>query len=468
MTKMNKRIKINTPGINGERGSAIVWISIMMIVMIGMASLVVDVGFIQRERTRMQGACDAAALAGAKQLPFDAASLLSARDLAAKNGFTHGEDDVTVEGARNPDGAHPGYYQVQISHPIHFFLAPIMGYNQGVISVDATASYTSPLPMYISGSSGQYGVNGIQNLSCFGPYGYFSYGDAYSTKWLNNGNDNPYYNEDGYDFMVEVKSDYFAKNGTNQIVFQVFDPDCWNVGDAQDAGTGKVDEIRPAPSYPHPQPSTKYTTTKFELYAPDSTPGDYSDDTLIASATWTPSMKTSDMKWVTPGGWELNLATYGYGKYRINVETTNGSSENGFNLRAGNPTACGGGTWFPDNGTEITAVGTLPINFNVSATVTVDLGYIPPEAGGYNVFVNKFDTDVGAKSVVYSDQYGNTWPGVLAGDGTFKIDKLAIPQGYGGGRLYAKYTAGAQDTSSWQLYFDGQSSEGPSDLKLVD
>lgn len=451
-----------------QRGSALVWMVVLTAVSIGMASLVIDVGFIQRERARMQRAVDAAALAGAKQLPYEDMALIRARDLAMVNGYTHGQDEVAVSGERNPDGMHSGWYQVSISKPINFFLAPILGYNSGVIVVNATASYTSPLPMYISGSSGEYGTNGIMNLSCFGPYAPFTYGDCHSPKWLNNGDDNPYYNEDGYNFILEIKDDYFAKNGTNEIEIQIFDPDTWNIGNANDAGPGKVDEIRYAPGSPHPQPISKYTTTKFQLFAPDDTPGDYEDDTLIAEAQWGPGDNWSDMQWITPDGWAFNLAVYGYGKYRLNVETTDGSSENGFNLRAGAPDFLNEEDWFPDNGTEIMALGSLPINFNQNGTVDVDLGYIPPEAAGFNVYINKFDTDVGAKSVVYYDEYGNSWPGVLSGNGTFKIDVITIPDSYPGGRIFAQYVAGLQDTSVWELYFDGNLNDGPADLRLVD
>jgi Flp pilus assembly protein TadG len=453
-----------------ESGTILAWGVMLMIVGIGAASLVVDVGFIQRQRARMQNTCDAAALAGAKQLPNADTALTKARDMSSKNGYTHGESGVTLTGKQNPDGLHPGYYKVTLSKPINFFLAPIMGYKNGTITMSATAEYTSPLPIYISATTGQYGVNGIENLSSFGPYGEYDYGDCYSTRWLNNGQSNPNYQPNGYDFFVNVGNDYFAKNGTNQVCFQVYDPDCWNVGDAPDAGTGKVDEIRDAPGSPHPQPSSKYDTTVFKLYAPDNTPDNFDDDILIASATYTPSSHTTDLKWVTPSGFQINLATYGYGRYRMNEQTTNGSSENGFNFRAGAPAKVVDppSNWNPNNGTAITAVGSLPINFNVSGTVDINFGYIPSAAAGSNVYVNKFDTDVGAQSVSYYDDLGNHWSGTLATNGTFKLDTLVIPKNYPGSVLHAKYTAGSQDTSVWMMYMDGRLTGVPGVLKLVD
>lgn len=463
---LNSR-KLNSGRRKAERGSVLTWVVVLTVVSIGMASLVIDVGFIQHERAKMQMACDAAALAGAKQLPFEVDSLLRARDLAENNGYSHGSDGISVTGLRNPDGNHSGWYQVTISKPIDFFFAPVLGYTDGTIVVDATAAYTSPLPLYIASSSGEYGTSGIMNLSCFGPYAYYSYGDAYSVQWLNNGDDNPHYMDGGYNFILEIGADYYAKNGTNEVRVQIFDPNCWNIGNANDAGPGKVDEIRTAPGGAHPQPTSKYTTTQYQLYAPDSTPSDFDDDTLIAQATWSPGMTTGDMQWVTPSGWGFNLSAYGTGKYRINVKTLDGSSENGFNLRAGSPAAVAG-TWFPDNGTEITALGTLPINFNQTGTVDIDLGYIPPEAAGFNVYISNFDTDVGSESILFYDEYGNSWPGTLSANGTFSTDIIEIPAGYQGGKLFAEYRAGAQDTSSWQLYFDGYLDDAPGDLKLVD
>jgi len=448
------------------KGAVMVWVSMLLIVIAGFSSLVIDMGRINTLRAKMQRACDAAALAGAKQLPDESLCRVKALDLAAANYFVDGQDGIEVTCTRNPDGIHTGWYQVEISKPINYFFAPVLGYTDGVITINATASYTTLLPLYISSSLDEYGTNGIMNLSVFGPYAPYSYGDAYSTIELNNGDENPNYVDHGYDFIVDVKDDYIAVNGTTEICFEVFDPGCWNIGNASNAGAGKVDEIRDAPGWPHSQPSDKYTETKYELYAPSDTPDDFTDDTLIAEF----SMRRGeeyDMEWALMDGWSLDLATYGIGKYRINAKSIDGSSENGFNLRAGPPLE-EDEDFNPYNSTEITATGRLPINFNTSGTVNIDLGYIPSEAGGSSVYINKFDTDVGAKSVIYYDDYGHTWPGQLAGNATFKLDTIQIPEGYAGGHLYAEYVAGSQDTSSWELYFDGWWEEGPGELKLVD
>ncbi|MCD6217685.1 hypothetical protein J7L05_07470 [bacterium] len=451
-----------------EDGSTLVWTCVLTMVLLGFTSLVVDVGFINHQVAEMQKTADAAALAGAKQLPDESMAGAFALDLSEKNGYQDGVEGVQVNCVRNPDGCHSGWFQVQLSKPINYFFAPLLGYDDGVINVHATASYVSPLPLDINGG-GNYGFNGIQNLSVFGPYAPYTYGDCFSTQWLNNGDDNPEYNDEGYNFKLMVPGNYAAINGTNEMWVEVFDPETWNIGNAANAGDGRVDEIRSAPGGGHPQPDSRYTTTTFQLFAPDDTPADLDDDVMIAEATYGPGddPTLTDMQWVKGSDWEINLAAWGTGDYRINVKTIDGSSENGFNLRAGPPRE-EEDEFDSSNGTSITATGNLPMNFNTSGTVDINLGEIPPEAAGFDVYVDKFDTDVGAKTVSYYDDLGNSWPGQLSGNGTWKLDVLTMPDGYPGSTLYAQYQAGSQDTSVWQMYFDGFLPGAPAILRLVD
>lgn len=446
------------------RGNTLVFMVITAASVFGIATLVVDAGVLYGERTRMQRAADAAALAGVSQLPFELLARQEALRLAEENTYVEGENGVVINTVRNPTGVNPGWYEVTISRPRNLFFAPLLGVESSSVRATATASIFSPLPLNINGG-GQYGTNGIQNLSVFGPHAYYSYGDAFSPRWLNNGQPNPQYNENGYDFFLTVPGNYSSINGTNMLRVELFDPDTWNVGNATDAGTGKVDEIRSNPPGV-PSPNSIYTTTRFQLFAPSSNPNNPSADILIAEATYGPGQTASDMKWVTPTGFEFNINTYGTGNYRLNVKTLDGASENGFNLRAGPPRAAGE-PFNPNNGTDVTAIGNLPINFNVSGTVDIELGKIPQEAAGSRIYIDKFDTDVGAKDIVYYDEHGNSWPGQLSGDGTWKLDILTIPQGYQGGKMFARYRAGAQDTSVWQMYWEGFVPGGPSVIRLV-
>ena len=150
--------------------------------------------------------------------------------------------------------------------------------------------------------------------------------------------------------------------------------------------------------------------------------------------------------------------------FRINVQSIEGSSENGFNLRAGPP--LGRREEFNDeNGTHIAGSGRLPINFNTSGTVRVQLGNVP--AGATQITVDKFDTDVDSKSVVYTDgTYSYT--GKLTKNDEFLPDVLNLPANYPGGKWWATYEAGRQDTSSWSMRYSGPPSGRPPLVRLVE
>jgi hypothetical protein len=70
-----------------ERGQAIVLMTLSLVVMMGMATLVLDVGNWYHTKRRLQGTADAAALAGAQLLPTDSSGAQSqALAYANKNG----------------------------------------------------------------------------------------------------------------------------------------------------------------------------------------------------------------------------------------------------------------------------------------------------------------------------------------------------------------------------------------------
>jgi hypothetical protein len=80
-----------------ENGQAIVLMALSLVVIMGMAALVVDVGSWYHTRRHLQGTADAAALAGAQLLPADSSGAQSmALDYANKNGGNVLGADITV------------------------------------------------------------------------------------------------------------------------------------------------------------------------------------------------------------------------------------------------------------------------------------------------------------------------------------------------------------------------------------
>src|SRR5947208_10695344 len=80
-----------------ERGQALVLTAVAMVMCMGMAALVLDVGNWFRDKRRLQGTADAAALAGAQVLPNDAsAAQAQALSYANKNGGDVAGADIAI------------------------------------------------------------------------------------------------------------------------------------------------------------------------------------------------------------------------------------------------------------------------------------------------------------------------------------------------------------------------------------
>ena len=76
--------------IRDERGQALVEFAIMLPVLLLLAALVLFSGLTTYELTRLQGAANAAAQAGARELPDQDAAQAKALELAQANGYSEG------------------------------------------------------------------------------------------------------------------------------------------------------------------------------------------------------------------------------------------------------------------------------------------------------------------------------------------------------------------------------------------
>ena len=478
-----------------------VYTALGLAVALMMAAIVIDNGILYQRKAAMQVAADSAALSGAYTLANFGTSYqayLSAGNMAARpenGGYTtikalpgnsnsnyvadvgNAKFTVTYPSADEAGAQHNNWFKVTLSRPEPSLFSGMWPLNRQELglSASATALYETLAPLEIKGK-GTYGVApGPVNLSVFGPNGKYSFGDCYSTKWLDDGKTrNADYNPNGYDFIVNVPEK--IKNAEVEI----FDPDCYNGNGVADASASAIDEFRTQTGQGHDTVADA-TTTQYSLYWDKGT-NDPGDDVLIGTKSWGFD-STTDMKWID--AFRFDRSQYKVGGFRLNVRSTSGSSENGFDLRAGptrDATTTTNGNkiipvaappFDPNNGTSIQAEGHLPINFNIGGSVKITLGTVPPQAGGSDLIIRKFDTDVDSKSIIYTcDKLpGMSWPGKLSTNGTFAKDTLHIPDSYrnlaDGGTWYAQYVAGNQDTSVWDMSYTGNGPGKPGSIKLV-
>lgn len=82
---------------SNERGAVIVLVAVMLVMLIGFASLVIDIGKLYKVRGELQNASDSAAHAGATELDRTAAGIARAREAAREYARLHFADQAPVE-----------------------------------------------------------------------------------------------------------------------------------------------------------------------------------------------------------------------------------------------------------------------------------------------------------------------------------------------------------------------------------
>lgn len=152
-----------------KKGSTIVLLPFILVVLVGICALVTDVGMLYVEKTQLQTAVDAAALAGGQELPAnpDSATVITvAKNYAAANGKVGDIVEVTP-----PTGTNNNYsFTVSARRHAPLYFARIFG-NGNTSDVTAIASVV---------------VNTVSGASGIVPFGIvkdaFKYGDLITLK----------------------------------------------------------------------------------------------------------------------------------------------------------------------------------------------------------------------------------------------------------------------------------------------
>ncbi len=128
-----------------EFGQGLVLGTLAMVVILGFAAMAIDVGLFLHERRELQNAADAAALAGAQELPYSPAD---ARQKAEEWAESNGIDDDELEAIEVTSAyVSNDSITVQVKRDVPFVFARVLGFTSDTMRADATARVGSPAEM---------------------------------------------------------------------------------------------------------------------------------------------------------------------------------------------------------------------------------------------------------------------------------------------------------------------------------
>lgn len=123
-----------------EEGQAMVLAALSMVIILGFAAFAVDVGHIAVQKSDLQNAADAAALAGVVDMPTAANAVITAVKYAKINGMTVVTNNVAVNGEKvNATAIGTKRLKVECSREVDYYFAGVLGFKSKVVSAVAVA-----------------------------------------------------------------------------------------------------------------------------------------------------------------------------------------------------------------------------------------------------------------------------------------------------------------------------------------
>jgi hypothetical protein len=514
MMKLARRI-VAAVGV-GERaqtGAAVVLVAASMTILLGFAAFSVDFGWLYLNAVRIQHGADAAALAGVVYEPGDQAEAYStALEIAADNGYVDGMGSATVtpiDYADDPSAVENQYQlRVTVSDTVDTFFMRIFGFDSITVTKHAIAEYVLPLPM---GSNLPYfgedpSIPGHDPHFWANIHGYYtgrSMGDRFSSQCAHDGSGsgcakNTDRRATTYSSGIPATGGYLygieVPDGASDLAVEVFDaPFYYGGGDNVLVGDNE-------------QGATVGPSTWFILYAPDPTPLNTTDNTVLCSVKYDPEdsfadfngdgsvnagddqngdgkLDWSDVEIGLPGGvaslWDRLCGTVfnsGPGVYplRVVIDDPGPVDARGLNRYSLRASANGGSP-------RVYGLGDMSVYVNFSGnTSTFNLAEVQPVHAGKTLVIELWDPDSGNNGTQIFMPDGTSPPCTWSNlDGTrgatlgscdinystgFNDDHMQIrvdvPDDYTcSGNCWwtieVSYPGGANDTTTWSARIEG-------------
>jgi Flp pilus assembly protein TadG len=138
------------PRAQGQRGSVVIITALFLVGLLGFTAIAVDVGYLAWQKRELQNIADAAALAGAQELPNNPdAAVNVATDYARRNGVGSGgwvlQSVEVLPSGCTPSRRDCTSLRVRVAHPdAPFFLGRVLGFSTADVTVTAQAAIQSP------------------------------------------------------------------------------------------------------------------------------------------------------------------------------------------------------------------------------------------------------------------------------------------------------------------------------------
>jgi hypothetical protein len=384
-----------------DEGQALVLTAMALVVLMLMAGLGVDVGYLRYEKQQMQKAADAAALAGASALLYNGSWVTAGQNDAAANGFTNGQNGIVVRVAtpwEGPFANKAGYVEASVSQPQPTFFMRVGGFD------------TMPVRSWAVASAQAAGLGCIYVLDPSAQSAYTATGGALVTA-----NCGIYVNS--------VSPNAFDQNGNG----------CTKAAFISIYGGIKSDSCS-QPANPatgvHPQ-ADPLIGVAAPTFLPPPPPSNCTQTQLAGQTTFNPGTYCGGISLNSTGSFVFNPGTYVLygGGLTINAQAT----------------VTGAGVTFYNTGTKNGTYGFSPITINGGGSVTLSAPTSGPMAGML-FFEDRDPTKHGQITNTITGQSGSTFTGALY----FPTTTLK----YAGGTASGGYTVVVAD----QVQFVGNSS----------
>lgn len=164
--------------VKNEDGQVLVLTALLLAVLLGFAALTIDIGMVYITKTKLQNAADAAALAGAQDLPNTSSDTITGNLTAESTAIYYAEQNGVQESETKPTPSYNGdstKIEVICTKTISYTFARVLGFTQADVSARAIAQKITvggeAFGFAVFAGEGEASFNGTAHVFDGGVYG---------------------------------------------------------------------------------------------------------------------------------------------------------------------------------------------------------------------------------------------------------------------------------------------------------